>query len=405
MSNDKKLVLLVGILAAGIFTATFASTQFLNANGQSMNSTVTSADDVDCSEDVSAVHCVDGNTTASADDTPMPVDIGCPTGAEVCEDEFDNASATISTSGTATTKVQPDKFSVTVGVETNGTTAQEAADKNADLIAEVVAALRGLGIAEESISTSSYNVYPVYETKPGAEQCIMIYPPPPECLPSNVITGYRASSSVTVTLDSDGDVDAGQVIDTAIEAGANTVQGAYFFLSEERHMEVQEGLIQQAIENARQRATIAASAVGMGIDRVKSISLNDAYFPIIANDVSVAQEGGTQILPGQQEVTMTVSVVYTMSGANVQETSGEDTSAGDQAVATARQFILSKLPSLGIQIDNELDLHTDMLVHVSDSEYHLDFGIMDANDQAHDGHIEIVNEEVTVAVLDGQSIL
>ena len=241
---------------------------------------------------------------------PMPVDIGCPTGAEVCEDESALHSV-VSTSGTATTKVQPDKFSVTVGVETNGTTAQEAADRNAAAMEKVIAALGALGIAEENITTSNYSVYPVYETKPGAEQCIMIYPTPPECLPSNMITGYRASNSITVTLDADGDIDAGEVIDTAIESGANTVQGAFFFLSQERQMEVQEGLITDAIENARQRATIAASAVGMGIDRVKSISLNDVYFPIYAKDFALAAD--TQILPGQQDVTLTVSVVYVMS--------------------------------------------------------------------------------------------
>jgi uncharacterized protein YggE len=287
MSNDKKLVLLVGILAAGIFSAAFASTQFLSANAQLTNGTMT-----------------------GADDSPMPVDIGCPTGAEVCEENDNVTHSTVSTSGTATTKVQPDKFSVTVGVETNGTTAQEAADKNAELIAQVIAALRALGIAEADISTSSYNVYPVYGNRPAADACIMIYPPPPECLPGTEITGYRAANSVTVTLDAAGSVEAGQVIDTAIEAGANTVQGAYFFLSQERQMEIQEGLISQAIENARQRATIAASAVGMGVDRVKSISLSEVFFPVFAKDVSVAQAGGTEILPGQQEVTLTVNVVY-----------------------------------------------------------------------------------------------
>jgi uncharacterized protein YggE len=287
MSNDNKLVLLVGILAAGIFSAAFASTQFLSANAQSTNGTMT-----------------------GADDSPMPVDIGCPTGAEVCEENDNVTHSTVSTSGTATTKVQPDKFSVTVGVETNGTTAQEAADKNAELIAQVIAALRALGIAEADISTSSYNVYPVYGNRPAADACIMIYPPPPECLPGTEITGYRAANSVTVTLDAAGSVEAGQVIDTAIEAGANTVQGAYFFLSQERQMEIQEGLISQAIENARQRATIAASAVGMGVDRVKSISLSEVFFPVFAKDVSVAQAGGTEILPGQQEVTLTVNVVY-----------------------------------------------------------------------------------------------
>jgi uncharacterized protein YggE len=129
-----------------------------------------------------------------------------------------------------------------------------------------------------------------------------------------VITGYRSSSSLTVTLDAGGNIDAGQVIDTAISAGANTVQGAYFFVSQQKQMEVQGGLINQAIENARQRATIAASAVGMGVDRVKSISLNDVYFPVFARDATASSSSAAQILPGQQEVTVTVNVVYIIKG-------------------------------------------------------------------------------------------
>jgi uncharacterized protein YggE len=362
MSNsEKKLVLLAGILAVGIFAAAFASTQFLSASAQSTNGTN--------------------------------------------EDDFGHfVESTISTSGTSTTRVQPDKLSVTVGVETNGTTAQEAADRNAAAMEQVIAALRALGIAEEDISTSSYSVYPVYESRPAAEACIMIYPPPPECLPSNVITGYRASNSVTVTLDADGDIEAGEVIDTAIEAGANTVQGAYFFLSQERQLEVQEGLITQAINNARQRADIAADAVGMEITGVKSVNLNDVYFPVYAKDTSFAEAGITQILPGQQEVTLTVSVVY-LAGSSGSVGSTDSDPNVNGYIATAREFILSKLPGLGIEIDDELDLHTDMVVQVSETELHIDYAVIETDGTVHEGHIEVVNDEVTVATLDGQSIL
>lgn len=260
-TNDKRLVLLVGVLAAGIFATAFASTQLLNANAQSPNET--------------------------------------------------NGNSTVSASGTATTKVDPDRFSVTLGAETNGTTAQEAAERNAVLMEEIISALRALGISEDDISTSNYNVYPVYETRAGAEQCIMIYPPPPECLPSTVITGYKASNSMTVTLDAEGTIDAGQVIDTAIEAGANSVQGAYYFLSQERQLEVQDGLIREAINNARARADIAADTVGMEVTGVKSINLQDVYFPFFARESALAAD--TQILPGQQEVSMNVNVVFEMS--------------------------------------------------------------------------------------------
>ena len=260
-TSDKKLILLVGVLAAGIFATAFASTQLLSANAQSPNES--------------------------------------------------NGNSTVSASGTATTKVDPDKFSVTVGAETNGTTAQEAAERNAALMEDVISALRALGISEDEISTSNYNIYPVYETKAGAEQCIMIYPPPPECLPSTVITGYKASNSITITLDAEGTIDAGQVIDTAIEAGANSVQGAYYFLSQERQLQVQDGLIREAINNARDRADIAADAVGMEVTGVESINLNDVYFPIFAREPALSVD--TRILPGQQEVSMTVNVVFVMS--------------------------------------------------------------------------------------------
>jgi hypothetical protein len=94
-----------------------------------------------------------------------------------------------------------------------------------------------------------------------------------------------------------------------------------------------------------------------------------------------------------------------MGGNQTSSGDGESTEAVDEAVAIARQFILSKLPSLGIEIDNELDLHTDMVVHVSETEFHIDYGVLDTNEQSHDGHIEVVNGKVTVANLDGNSIL
>jgi uncharacterized protein YggE len=208
---------------------------------------------------------------------------------------------------------------VTVGVKTNGTTAQEASSRNANATDDVVAALIELGIPEEQISTSSYNVYPVYSQEvmsEPSEVCIMIYPPPPECLPGQEIVGYAASSSLTIELDVDGDIDGGQVIDAAIEAGANTVNGVFFFISSEMQEEIRDGLIGDAIESARHRADVAATAVGMEVTGVKAINLNDVHFPFFSSGLDTSfREGGIAptLLPGEQQVTMTVSVVYYLS--------------------------------------------------------------------------------------------
>ena len=374
--KDIKLLLLAGIIAAGVFASAVGSIQLLNANAQQQNS-----------------------------DDPMPVDLGCETGAEVCEDDVDQTPV-ISTSGTATVKVDPDKFTVTVGVETNGTTAEEASSSNADLTAKVIAALRALGIAENATSTSSYSVFPVYSSAEPINACRVMegYPIPPECYVKQEITGYKASNSISVTLDANGDISAGEVIDTAIEGGANTVSGAYFFLSQQRQLEVQQGLIEDAIANARHRADIAAGAVGTEITGIKSINLNDVSFPPFY--YARAEElSSTQILPGQQEVTMTVNVVYFASLDSGSFSGGSSEPDVTGYMETARAFILSKLPELGIEIDDELDLHTDMVAHISENELHLDYGVVDTEGGVHDGHIEVVNNEVTVATLDGQSIL
>ena len=78
--NKKVLGLIAGILAMGLVAASIAGGQALSAAAQQ-----------------------------NAEE-PIPVDLGCPTGAEVCEE------AEVSTSGTSTVKVNPDKVSVTIGV-------------------------------------------------------------------------------------------------------------------------------------------------------------------------------------------------------------------------------------------------------------------------------------------------
>ena len=72
--------------------------------------------------------------------------------------------------------------------------------------------------------------------------------------------------------------------------------------------------IQAVIENASSRADKAAAAVDMKTNEVKSINLNDVYFPVFYKDFGSAEAASsTQILSGQQEISMTVQVTLLMS--------------------------------------------------------------------------------------------
>jgi len=239
--------------------------------------------------------------------------------------------STLSITSTSTSQVRPDRLSVAVGVETNGTTARDAVAQNANLTSQVITAVMALGITEDRIETSSYTVLPIYQSIQPAEQCIQIYPPPPECEGRQEIIGYRVTNTVTVTLDvpflrsatqSVPDVNAGQLIDTAVQAGANRIESVTFLISPDRQQEIRGTLIGEAISNARQRAEIAAESLDMVITGVASASINPVEFPVFSVDLREATSGGgaanglavpTQILPGQQEVSTTVSVVYYMS--------------------------------------------------------------------------------------------
>jgi uncharacterized protein YggE len=233
------------------------------------------------------------------------------------------APSTISTSGTATTKVDPDKFSVAISTETNGTTASEATSSNARLMAQVISALKALGIKDEQIATSNFNLYPVYSYyDQQSKYCPQIYPQPIYCQPNQVIVGYRASNSITVTMDANGSIDAGKIVDTSVNAGASNIFGVTFFISPDKQETIRDSLTQQAIAAAQHRADIAAGSLSMHISGVQSVNLNDVFFPIYSKAINYVQGApstsgsSTPVQPGQQDVSTNVGVVFYISPNN-----------------------------------------------------------------------------------------
>lgn len=288
MSNGnpvQKAVLLAGIIAAGLLAAAFSTNQLIPSS-----------------------------LVQDATAQQQQVRSGNQTGGWTGNNNMTKMS-TLSTSGMASTQVQPDKFMVTAGVTTNSTSARDAVSANARLMGNLTAALEDLGVPREQMGTSSYNLYPVYKAKTpeGVDSRMCeIYPLPPECQPGQEIAGYRVTNTLSVTLDVNGTISAGEVIDAAVGAGANEVNGVLFFISDERQQQIRDTLVGEAIANARHRADIAAGALGTSITGVQSVTVNDLQFPIFSRGLGLAESaaGGTQLLPGQQQVSANVSITF-----------------------------------------------------------------------------------------------
>jgi len=213
---------------------------------------------------------------------------------------------TISVTGTATTKVEPDLLHIQFGVETQEKTANEALQKNSELMSSVIDAIKKTGITESELSTSSLNIYPVYDQH--FDEIANVY--------TQKLIGYRVSNILSVDtkkLDS-----AASIIDNAVSAGVNRVDSVYFTLSQETHLKIKDELLGKAINNAKSKAEKALVPLDHSIIGVKSVSLAEFVIPYpmpmysggFAMYDETAKMAPTQVFTSEQDVTTTASVVF-----------------------------------------------------------------------------------------------
>lgn len=205
---------------------------------------------------------------------------------------------TISVTGTATERVEPDRVMAIFAVETVAETAGAALEANSEAMDSVITALADAGVGENETSTAYFSIYPNYNyTEFGAQE----------------LTGYTVTNSILV--ESSDLANVSDWIDAAVNAGANRVDSLSFTLSEERLDEIRVGLMQEAVDNARSKADALAQALDVEVTGVKAASLFDFSNPPVT-PLSLFFEAGavesitTPIIPGEQAVTATVGILY-----------------------------------------------------------------------------------------------
>ena len=212
---------------------------------------------------------------------------------------------TISVQGTGQVEVQPDRGIVTIGVTTQATTAQAAAQNNAITSSAVITALNSIGIDNSNIQTSYYYLYPQYSYSNGV----------------STLTGYQVTNQFRVTVVASAQTiqqlgtNIGQVIDTATASGANQVYGVEFTASSDTLQQAQLTALRNATLDASQRAHTIASALDVNITGVVSVTTNPVYpQPIYYGLQAYASAVTTPVLPPQSlSVTATVQATFSIS--------------------------------------------------------------------------------------------
>lgn len=191
----------------------------------------------------------------------------------------------------------PDLAVINTGVLTQALTAAGALSDNAARVKRVIAALKGAGVADRDIRSANISLQPQYRYAENT---------PP------AITGYQASNTVSVRFRDIGR--AGAILDTLVREGANQIDGPNLLL--DKPETALDEARADAVAKARVRAGFYARIAGLRVDRILSISENSGVGAPIAitamreNMAGAAADTATKVIPGEQDVTISLSVRF-----------------------------------------------------------------------------------------------
>ncbi len=196
-----------------------------------------------------------------------------------------SAPGTVTTIGDGSVAAVPDVATVSAGVRTSATTAAAALSENGARMAAVIAALKRAG--GDELQTQQVSLEPQTNDR-------------------NVVTGYIAQNTVSAKAKIAG---AGALIDAAVRAGANTVEGPSLDLSDRDALYRQ--ALQKAMADARAKAEALAGAGGFAVGPVSAVTENGGNPQPVFQGAAVAKAAGsTPVVPGTQDVTAEVTVSF-----------------------------------------------------------------------------------------------
>ncbi len=212
--------------------------------------------------------------------------------------QADRQERTIRVEGQGTVTVKPDVAMTTMGVTTEAETVTDAQDQNTQIMNNLLSGLRQLGISEDDIQTTNYNVYPRYDYLDEE---------------GRVLRGYEVSQNVSVKI---RDLEsANQVIALAGQVGATNVSGLQFTIDDTDVY--REEARKEALDKAYAKAEALSEDLGVRIIGLVSYDefASNVPKPYVSRSYAFDEMGfggGTapELEAGSEEVEVTVSMIF-----------------------------------------------------------------------------------------------
>lgn len=204
---------------------------------------------------------------------------------------------TLSVTGTGQASLVPDIAYIYLGVHTELPTAADAMSENNAQTQKMIDALVKFGIDKKDIRTTNFSIWPQDKYDPM----------------TGTATGqktYVVDNTVYVTVRDLGKL--GDLLDTVIAAGANTVNSIQFDVADKS--EALKQARADAVKDAQAQAQELADAAGVKLGEVQSIGFYDSQpYPVYngkGGGGGAAMEASVPIQPGQLTFNVTVSMTY-----------------------------------------------------------------------------------------------
>lgn len=204
--------------------------------------------------------------------------------------------------GRASIGVPADEVRIAISVETQGAEPQDVIKDNSRRVSRVLDAIQRKGAGRDEVSTGWFSIQPIYSQRKPTDRAFV-----------PAIVGYRVNNTVIVKT---GKLQlAGDIVQAAVDAGANRIDSVSFGLAEERAKRSE--VLREAVANARADADAALAAAGAELGEIHSMTIDSAGLrrpPSFGFGIERVSAGvGASVppmIPGEIQVSASVTIEF-----------------------------------------------------------------------------------------------